>query len=49
MSFRYGKQTFGLELGMIFVALLFLFPVYVLVSLSLKSAPEISGDSVSVE
>ena len=33
MSLRYGKQTFALELGMIFVALLFLFPVYVLVTL----------------
>jgi hypothetical protein len=30
MSFRYGKKTFGLELGMIAVALLFLFPIYVL-------------------
>ena len=43
MSFRYGRQTFALELGMIFVALLFLFPVYVLVTLSFKSTPEISS------
>jgi raffinose/stachyose/melibiose transport system permease protein len=43
MSLRYGRKTFALELGMIFVALLFLFPVYVLVTLSFKSTPEISG------
>ena len=48
MSFRYGKQTFALELGMIFVALLFLFPIYVLVGLSLKSAPEISGGGLGL-
>ena len=33
MSLRYGKQTFALELVMIAVALLFLFPVYALVTL----------------
>ena len=48
MSFRYGRQTFALELGMIFVALLFLFPVYVLVSLSFKSTPEISGGGLGL-
>jgi raffinose/stachyose/melibiose transport system permease protein len=48
MSFRYGRQTFGLELGMIFVALLFLFPVYVLVTLSFKSTPEISGGGLGL-
>jgi raffinose/stachyose/melibiose transport system permease protein len=39
---RYRYRTFGLELGMIAVALLFLFPVYVLVNLSFKSPQEIS-------
>ena len=48
MSFRYGKQTFGLELGMIVVALLFLFPIYVLVNLSLKSSSEISGGALGL-
>jgi raffinose/stachyose/melibiose transport system permease protein len=48
MSFRYGKRTFGLELGMIFVALLFLFPIYVLFSLSFKSAPDISGGGLGL-
>ena len=48
MSFRYGKRTFALELGMIFVALLFLFPTYVLICLSFKSAPEISGGGLGL-
>jgi len=48
MSFRYGKRTFGLELGMIFVALLFLFPTYVLICLSFKSAPEISSGGLGL-
>lgn len=48
MSFRYGRQTFALELGMIFVALLFLFPVYVLVTLSFKSTPEISSGGLGL-
>jgi raffinose/stachyose/melibiose transport system permease protein len=48
MSLRYGKRTFGLELGMIFVALLFVFPVYVLVTLSFKSTPEISGGGLGL-
>ena len=48
MSLRYGKQTFALELGMIFVALLFLFPVYVLVSLSFKTPPEISAGGLGL-
>jgi raffinose/stachyose/melibiose transport system permease protein len=39
---RYRPRTFGLELLMIAVGLLFLFPVYVLVNLSLKSPAEIS-------
>jgi raffinose/stachyose/melibiose transport system permease protein len=43
VRFRYGARTFGLELLMIAVALLFLFPVYVLVSLSFKSPSEISA------
>jgi raffinose/stachyose/melibiose transport system permease protein len=48
MSLRYGRRTFGLELLMIFVALLFLFPVYVLVTLSFKSTPEISGGGLGL-
>jgi raffinose/stachyose/melibiose transport system permease protein len=48
MSFRYGKQTFALELGMIFVALAFLFPIYVLICLSFKSASEISGGGLGL-
>jgi raffinose/stachyose/melibiose transport system permease protein len=48
MSLRYGRQTFALELAMIFVALLFLFPVYVLVTLSFKSTPEISGGGLGL-
>ena len=48
MSLRYGKQTFALELGMIFVALLFLFPVYVLVTLSFKNPPEISAGGLGL-
>jgi raffinose/stachyose/melibiose transport system permease protein len=48
MSFRYGRRTFALELGMVFVALLFLFPVYVLVTLSFKSTPEISSGGLGV-
>jgi raffinose/stachyose/melibiose transport system permease protein len=39
---RYGYRTFGLELAMIAVALLFLFPLYVLVNLSLKTPAEIN-------
>jgi raffinose/stachyose/melibiose transport system permease protein len=48
MSLRYGKKTFGLELGMIAVALLFLFPIYVLFNLSLKSSSEISGGALGL-
>jgi len=48
MSFRYGRKTFGLELGMIAVALLFLFPIYVLFNLSLKSSSEISGGALGL-
>jgi raffinose/stachyose/melibiose transport system permease protein len=48
VSLRYGRRTFALELGMIFVALLFLFPVYVLVSLSFKSSSEISSGGLGL-
>jgi len=48
MSFRYGARTFGLELGMIVVALAFLFPVYVLVNLSFKTPPEISEGALGL-
>jgi raffinose/stachyose/melibiose transport system permease protein len=46
--FRYGARTFGLELVMIAVALLFLFPVYVLVNLSFKDPQEISAAALSL-
>jgi raffinose/stachyose/melibiose transport system permease protein len=45
---RYRFRTFGLELLMIFVALLFLFPVYVLVNLSLKTPSEINQAALSL-
>jgi raffinose/stachyose/melibiose transport system permease protein len=48
MRFRYRPRTFLLELAMIAAALLFLFPVYVLVSLSLKSSQEINEGSLSL-
>lgn len=48
MRGRYGSRTFLLELVMIAAALLFLFPVYVLVGLSLKSSQEISEASLSL-
>jgi raffinose/stachyose/melibiose transport system permease protein len=43
MSFRYGLRTFGLELLMIAVAVGFLFPVYALVTLSLKDPRQIAA------
>ena len=43
---RYRPRTFALELLMVAVALLFLFPVYVLVNLSFKSPHEIAEASV---
>ena len=42
MLTRYRPRTFALELLMIFVALLFAYPVYVLVNLSLKNPHEIA-------
>jgi raffinose/stachyose/melibiose transport system permease protein len=45
---RYGPRTFGLELLMIAVALLFLFPLYVLVDLSLKTPSEINQAALSL-
>ena len=43
---RYRPRTFALELLMIFVALLFAYPVYVLVNLSLKNPHEIAEASI---
>jgi raffinose/stachyose/melibiose transport system permease protein len=43
MSFRYGLRTFTLELVMIAVAVAFLFPVYALVTLSLKDSQQIAA------
>jgi raffinose/stachyose/melibiose transport system permease protein len=46
MLTRYRPRTFALELLMIFVALLFAYPVYVLVNLSLKNPHEIAEASI---
>lgn len=45
---RYRYRTFGLELVMIGVGLIFLYPVYVLVNLSFKNPQEISEASLSL-
>ncbi|MGK5558626.1 carbohydrate ABC transporter permease [Actinomadura kijaniata] len=42
MNVRYGARTFALELVMIAVAVAFLFPVYALVTLSLKDQREVA-------
>ncbi|MEW2353820.1 carbohydrate ABC transporter permease [Spirillospora sp. NPDC029432] len=47
MSLRYGFRTFLLELVMIAVALAFLFPVYALITLSLKGKQEIASAPLS--
>ena len=47
MSLRYGFRTFLLELVMIAVALAFLFPVYALVTLSLKDKHQIASAPLS--
>jgi raffinose/stachyose/melibiose transport system permease protein len=48
MFARYRPRTFGLELLMIGIGLLFLYPVYVLVNLSLKNPKEISEASLAL-
>jgi raffinose/stachyose/melibiose transport system permease protein len=45
---RYRYRTFGLELLMIGVGLLFLYPVYVLINLSFKNPKEISEASLAL-
>jgi raffinose/stachyose/melibiose transport system permease protein len=47
MSFRYGLRTFALELLMIAAAVAFLFPVYALVTLSLKDPQQIAASPLS--
>ncbi|HEX6361264.1 carbohydrate ABC transporter permease [Actinophytocola sp.] len=47
MSFRYGLRTFSLELLMIGIAVGFLFPVYALVTLSLKDPRQIAASPLS--
>lgn len=47
MSLRYGLRTFALELLMIAVAVAFLFPVYALVTLSLKDQRQIAASPLS--
>ena len=47
MSFRYGLRTFALELLMIAVAIAFLFPVYALVTLSLKDPRQIAASPLA--
>jgi raffinose/stachyose/melibiose transport system permease protein len=48
MTAKYTGRTFGLELVMIGVALIFLFPVYVLVNLSFKTPQEISAAALGL-
>jgi raffinose/stachyose/melibiose transport system permease protein len=45
--FRYGLRTFALELLMIALAVAFLFPVYALVTLSLKDPQQIAASPLS--
>ena len=40
---RYRPRTFGLELAMLAIGLLFLYPVYVLVKLSFEKSGNYSG------
>lgn len=47
MSFRYGLKTFALEMLMIVVAVAFLFPVYALVTLSLKDPRQIAASPLA--
>jgi raffinose/stachyose/melibiose transport system permease protein len=47
VSFRYGLRTFALELLMIAIAVAFLFPVYALVTLSLKNPQQIAASPLS--
>lgn len=47
MSLRYGFRTFLLEVLMIAVALAFLFPVYALITLSLKDKQQIASAPLS--
>ncbi|MFG2000507.1 carbohydrate ABC transporter permease [Spirillospora sp. NPDC048911] len=42
MTIKYGLRTFGLELVMIAVAVAFLFPVYALVTMSLKDQKQVA-------
>jgi raffinose/stachyose/melibiose transport system permease protein len=48
MTAKYTGRTFGLELVMIGVALIFLFPVYVLVNLSFKTPQEIRAAALGL-
>jgi raffinose/stachyose/melibiose transport system permease protein len=48
MLTRYRPRTFALELLMLAIGLLFLYPVYVLVNLSLKSPHEIGAGDVGL-
>jgi raffinose/stachyose/melibiose transport system permease protein len=47
VSLRYGFRTLALELLMIAVAIAFLFPVYALITLSLKSPQQIAAEPLS--
>lgn len=48
MSFRYGLRTFALEMLMVAVAVAFLFPVYALVTLSLKDPQQIAASPLGL-
>ena len=47
MSFRYGLRTFALEVVMIAVAVAFLFPVYALITLSLKNPQQVASSPLA--
>lgn len=48
MSLRYGFRTFALEILMIAAAVAFLFPVYALISLSLKDPRQIAAEPLAL-
>jgi raffinose/stachyose/melibiose transport system permease protein len=48
MSFKYGLRTFGLEMVMVAVAVVFLFPVYALITLSLKNPQQVAASPLAL-
>lgn len=45
---RYGRGTLGLELLIIAVAVAFIFPVYVLITIAFKSPPEVAAAPLAI-